>query len=262
MFLPNDVIQYTAPRRLLRVLCIERERGIVHVFELGKPYSLPQSVPVHVLTDDVHGGRARLLLQDPCAPPAAPPVLPPKHREVQARAWKIVSSLQAHSPALYDARKRPAMMAACAAEHGVSRASVLRWLRRFWERGQCIDALLPDYANSGARGRTRHANSGVKRGRPRKADGQTGLNVDDATRAIFRMAIARYLAAHPGTGLPRRAAYRKMLDEFYGERAPAEAPSFGQFNYWLEKDSTALPNASTGGWRQGLFVAVQHSSSP
>ena len=217
MFLPNDVIQYPSARRLLRVLCVERERGIVHVFELGKPHSLPQSIPVHVLTDDVHDGRARLLLQDPCAAPAAPPVLPQKHREVQARAWKIVSSLQAQSPALYDPRKRPALMASCAAEHGVSPASVLRWLRRFWERGQCIDALLPDYANSGARGRTRKANDGVKRGRPCKSDGHIGLNVDEATRAIFRIAVARYLAAHSPTARTMGQTYLTALRLDRGE---------------------------------------------
>jgi hypothetical protein len=260
MFLPNDVIQYTAPRCLLRVLCVERERGIVHVFELGMPHSLPRSVPNHVLADDVRESRAHLLLQDPYAAPAAPPALPQKHRDLQARAWKIVSCLQAQSPALYDPRKRPAMVASCAAEHGVSRASVLRWLRRFWERGQRIEALLPDYANSGARGKTRSANSGVKRGRPRKSDGHAGLNVDDATRAIFRIAVARYLAAHPGTALMRRGAYRKMLDDFYGGRALAETPSFGQFSYWLDKDGAAPAITSAASRAQALFAAVQHSS--
>jgi hypothetical protein len=213
------------------------------------------------LAGDVHDGHARLLLQDPCAAPAAPPVLPQKHRDLQARAWKVVSSLQSQSPALYDPRKRPAMVASCAAEHGVSRASVLRWLRRFWERGQCIDALLPDYANSGAPGKTRSANSGVKRGRPRKSDGNAGLNVDDATRAIFRVAAARYLAAHPGAALMRRAAYRKMLEEFYGGRGLLETPSFGQFNYWLDKDGAAPTMRAAASRAQPLVVAVQHASS-
>lgn len=245
MFLPNDVIQYEAPGCLLRVLYIERERGLLHVFELGKPRSLPRAVPIHALAGDVGNGRARLLLQDPYAAPVAPPVLPEKHRDMQARAWKIVSSLQARSPALYDPRKRAAMVACCAAEHGVSRASVLRWLRRFWERGQSVEALLPDYANSGARGKTRAANSGVKRGRPRKSDGCPGTNIDEATRAIFRAAVARYRAAHPGAALARRAAYRQMLDEFYRGRPSPETPSFGQFSYWLDKDDVPTAMART-----------------
>lgn len=257
MFLPNDVIQYEAPGCLLRVLEVERERGLVHIFELGKPHSLPRPVPIRTLADDVRGRRARLLLQDPYAPPVAPAILPQKHRDMRTRAWTIVSGLLSQSPALYDPRKRPAMVACCAAEHGVSRASVLRWLRRFWERGQSMDALLPDYANSGARGKTRAVNSSVKRGRPRKSGGDAGLNVDDATRAIFRTAVARHLAAHPGAGLKRRAAYRKMLEEFYGGRSLSEAPSFGQFSYWLDKDGHIAPMAAATA-TQALFIAVQH----
>jgi hypothetical protein len=259
MFLPNDVIQHDTLGCLLRVLHVETERGLVHVFELGRTRSVPQAVAIHALSDDVRGNRARLLLQDPYAPPLAPPDLPQKYRDLQANAWKIVSSLQSQSPALYDARKRAALVACCAAEHGVSRASVLRWLRRFWERGQRMDALLPDYANSGARGRTRAANNGVKRGRPRKSEGHAGLNVDDATRAIFRMAVARYLASHPGATLLRRAAYRKMLGDFYADSAPSATPSFGQFNYWVDKDGALLPASTATTPERTLFAAVQHA---
>jgi hypothetical protein len=263
MFLPNDVIQYEGQRGLLRVLHVEAERGIVHVFALGRPRGVPQSMALHALAYEVRSGRARLLLDDPYAAPPAPAALPQKHRDLQARAWIIVNSLEPRSPALYDARKRAAMVACCAAEHGVSRASVLRWLRRFWERGQCIEALLPDYANSGARGKTRAATSGVKRGRPRKSNRHAGLNVDEATRAIFRTAVARYLAAHPGAALARRAAYRRMLTDFYEKHAQLETPSFGQFSYWLDKDG--VPGTMAAGAAIApstpLFAAVQHSSA-
>lgn len=262
MFLPNDVIQYTGPARAIRVLCVERQSGLVHVFELGGARNVPSPVELHVLEDAVRSGRARLLLQDPYAALAPPLVLPEKHRHLQARAWRIISELQSQSPALYYPRERAAMVARSAERHGVSRASVLRWLRRFWERGQHQDALLPDYANSGARGKTRAANSGVKRGRPRKSGSSPGPNVDEATRMIFRAAIARYRAAHPAAGFLHRAAYRQMLDEFYMGSSSSDTPTFGQFRYWLDKDEALSratqhePVASTP------FVAVQHPGFP
>lgn len=237
MFLPNDVIRYTAQQRAVRVLYIERERGIVWTFELGQRHALPRAVPLPALSEDVFSGRARLLTDDPFAAHPAAAALPPRQRAQQAKAWDIVAGLQALAPALYLAHDRAAMVAHSAAAHGVSRPTVLRYLRRFWERGQTPDALLPDYGNSGARGRTRAANAGVKRGRPRTDGRQAGLNVDDDTRAVFRAAAARYRARH-GT-LARRDAYRQMLADFYRGQAPDAVPSFGQFSYWLDRDGTA-----------------------
>jgi hypothetical protein len=254
MFLPNDVIQYPAPVRALRVLWIERERGLAWTFDLGQARSQPRAVSLRLLADDVTDGRARLLPQDPFAALPAPAALPQKHRELQARAWAIVGSLQANAPVVYRARERAALVADCAERHGVSRATVLRYLRRYWERGQTIDALLPDYANSGARGKTRAARADVKRGRPRTSGGHPGLNIDATTRAVFRAALARHRAMHAASGVSRRAAYRQMLEEFYRGCAPDMVPSFGQFSYWLDRDGASAPV------QHATTVAVQHST--
>lgn len=237
MFLPNDVIQYAAPLRSIRILWVERERALAWTFELGQRRSQPRPIGLAALADDLRTARARLLPIDPFAAAPAPAALADKHRALRDKAWAIVSGLQAHAPALYLARERAVLVARCAERHGVSRSSVLRYLRRFWERGQTIDALLPDYANSGARGRTRAASAGVKRGRPRTSGGHPGLNVDAATRAAFRAAVARHQATH--AAFSRRAAYRQMLADFYRDCAPDAVPSFGQFSYWLERDGHA-----------------------
>lgn len=243
MFLPNDVIQYVAPARSLRILWVERERDLAWTFELGQGRSEPRAASLRALAGDVLDRRAHLLLHDPFAAAPAPPDLAPKHRTLRDKAWEIVSSLQAQAPALYLARERAALVARAAERHGVSRPSVLRYLRRFWERGQTIDALLPDYGNSGARGRTRAARSGIKRGRPRKSADHPGLNIDAATRATFRAAAARYQATH--AAFSRRAAYRQMLADFYHGCAPDVVPSFGQFSYWLARDGAPAAHAAS-----------------
>lgn len=245
MFLRNDVIAYVTLPRTLRILWIDHRLALAWTFELGAAHAEPRSIPLQTLADDVLGRRARLLGHDPYAAPPAPPQLPARHRELQDKAWRIVSALQEQVPALYRPRERAAMVAQCALEHGVSRPSVLRYLRRFWERGQSIDALLPDYGNSGARGKVRAATEGVKRGRPRKSGAHPGLNIDAATRAIFRSAVARHRAIQPaGSGFSRRAAYRQMLREFFDGHDAGSVPSFGQFSYWLDRDGMAEPNTA------------------
>ena len=246
MLVQNDVLEYmAAPGRAVRVLWIDVEQALAYTFELRSRAAVPQPVQLRSLRDDVAQGRARQLLVDPCAAPAPPDSMPAGYLALQAKAWSAVRALHADRRALYDPRRRAVLLAGYATAHGISKSSILRYLRRYWERGQTPDALLPDYGNSGAPGRTRAVTIGIKRGRPRK-DAATGLNADERIRAIFRAAAARYAASHDG--FSRRAAYRMMLEEFFQGEAPGLVPTYGQFSYWLDRDgSIPEPLANAAG---------------
>jgi hypothetical protein len=170
--------------------------------------------------------------------------VPAGHLALQVKALDAVQALHAGLPALYRQRERASMVAAYASAHGIARSSVMRYLRRYWERGQTPEALLPDYGNAGAPGRTRAVTAGVKRGRPRK-DAQPGTNADAEIRAIIRAAAARYAVTH--AQFSRRAAYRQMLEDFFRDLDAGSVPSFGQFIYWLERDAAALPASVQAG---------------
>lgn len=233
MFLPNDVILYLdPPDYAIRILWIEPQQALAYTYQLRRRAAVPQPIPLHTLRADVLARRARLLLGEALTalPVAAPSA---KHRALQLRAWHAVLDAHQDLPALYAARTRPAILAACSARHGISAVSLMRYLRRYWERGQTIEALLPDYANSGARGKQRGVSVGVKRGRPRKGM-DTGPNADAALRAVFQAAATQYAATHGR--LSRPAAYRQMLADHFAGSAPEVIPSYGQFNYWLTRD--------------------------
>jgi hypothetical protein len=227
MFLHNDVIEYLdPPAHLLRILWIDDAQSIAYTFTLRCTSATPRSMPLRVLVADVSARRARLLLTDPCRAPRAD-APSGKHRLLQMKAWDAVTALHRDVPQLYLARPRAAMLAAYSHAHAMSVATLMRYLRRYWERGQTIDALLPDYANSGARGKTRVASAGVKRGRPRKAatsSASAGTNTD---AALFAATHRRF---------SRPAAYRQMLRDHFAGSAPGDIPSYGQFNYWLTRD--------------------------
>jgi len=242
MFVQNDVIEYAGlPGRALRVLWIDRARALAWTYQLCSSSALPEEVGVEVLENDLRAGRARRLLVDPHAAPVPQGPVPAGYLSLQAKAWSAVRTLHADRLALYHPRERAALVAAYASAHGISKSSILRYLRRYWERGQTPDALLPDYGNSGAPGRTRAVTAGIKRGRPRKG-AATGTNADERIRAIFRAAAARYAASHEG--FSRRAAYRQMLADFFAGHDAGTLPSFGQFNYWLERDAGAPPSVT------------------
>ena len=236
MFLQNDVIQYLdPPGHATRILWIDPSLEVAYTYQLRRTGAVPQPVSLHVLRADLLARRARMLPNDPLR--AAPVTAPSdKHRQSQLAAWRAVDDLHQDLPALYQPRTRPALLAACSVRHGMSTTSLMRYLRRYWERGQTIDALLPDYANSGGRGKQRGASAGVKRGRPRKGI-DIGPNVDAALRETFKAAANRYAAMHGR--LSRPGAYRQMLAEDFAACAPGAIPSYGQFIYWLTRDGVS-----------------------
>ena len=235
MLLRNDVLEYTVPAaRTVRILWIDAGQAIAYIIALNAKSAHPEMVLMRALVEDVLARRASLLLIDPYAALPAAPSLPEKHLQVRARGWDVVSALASVEPEIYQPRQRGKMVQDYSAQHGVSHPTIYRYLRRYWERGQTPDALLPDYGNSGARGKTRNASVDVKRGRPRKAGAHPGLNADPDIRNTFRAAVARYSATH--TQFSRRAAYRQMLEDFFSDRDADLLPTFGQFNYWIERD--------------------------
>ncbi|WP_296000199.1 Mu transposase C-terminal domain-containing protein [Rugamonas sp.] len=255
MLLRNDLLQYTDPQpRIVRILWIDPERGGAYIFDVDAVAADAEPVPLQTLLDDLQAGKARLLLHDPYLVLVSQELLPQKHLQLRERAWAIVQGLTAQEPGIYEPRRRGQLVAECIKLHGVSHPTIYRYLRRYWQRGQTPNALLPDYGNSGAPGKVRGASADVKRGRPRKDGAEPGLNVDQEIRKTFRVAAARYAAMHEK--FSRRGAYDQMIRDFFCLRhvepetgrvvhalpqtvnpQTAALPTFGQFNYWLEQDS-------------------------
>lgn len=239
MLLKNDLLQYVSPRpRTVRILWIDNGNNLAYTFEIGARNAHPEAASVQSLVADVNDRRAQLLLVDPYLVSADTSRLPPRHLQVRDRAWEIVRALTADEPAIYQASSRGRLVLALSAQYDVSHPSIYRYLRRFWERGQNPNALLPDYKNSGAPGKTRGSSADVKRGRPRKSGSHPGLNADDGIRRTFRAAVARYAATH--SQFSRRGAYRQMIEDYFAARETDALPTFGQFNYWIEKDAPAI----------------------
>lgn len=244
----NDLLEYAGPdRKTIRVLWIDAAQTAAYVYDVQAHSAEAELVRMAVLQADLASGRARLLPDDPYMVVVNQELLPEKHLQLRARAWEIVRELTAMEPAIYEPRRRGQLVSEYTLRHGVSHPTIYRYLRRYWQRGQTPNALLPDYANSGGRGKTRAASEGVKRGRPRKEGAAPGVNVDEPMRAVFRVAVARHAATHPM--LSRRAIFDQMLRDFFCQRSIACAslrvqrgeplaalPTFGQFSYWLEQD--------------------------
>ncbi len=226
MLIRNDVLLYAGPSsRAVRLLWIDPGHTTTFTFALGVPGAWPVPTPLGLLEADVQNRRARLLLADPYA--ARPPATAPTLAQLAAhdRARCVILSLTTGNAALFNAQERRRMVADAAAANDLSAATVHRYLRRYWEGGQNPDALWPDEMATQPGAKT------TARRRARRGTVQAGPDV----RSNFRMAVTRYASTH--SAFSRRAAYRQMLEDFYPERTIDALPTFGQFNYWIDKDA-------------------------
>ena len=123
-------------------------------------------------------------------------------------AWEAIRPLTLVQPDIYEPGARAARTAERTAEVGRSQRTLYRLLRRWWQRGMRVDALTPDYANSGAPGQRRRSGT-AERGAPVRY-GPAGMNVDDQVRADFRASINRFLATNKK--LDVAGCYSKCLE--------------------------------------------------
>jgi len=256
MLLQNDLLAYGEPHaRTIRLLWIHPAQPLGFTIDINAHDAAPELVQLATLQSDLQSARARLLTADPHQIIVDEDSLPEIRKRKRDNAWKIVEILVRDEPKIFYPKHRAERIAACVAAGVSTRATIYLYLRRYWQRGQTPNALLPDYVNSGGRGIKRIANLDVKRGRPRKLGELPGLNIDEEIRKVFRVAVARYYTTQAKFTL--RGAYDQMITDFYCERtidsrtgrithestevgAIKGVPSFGQFNYWLEQDHDRL----------------------
>lgn len=171
-----------------------------------------------------------------------------KHIEIRDNAWLIIKDIVNQEPQVFDKKYRSRLIKSVREQHSVNYKTVRKYLYKYWSKGKKIDALLPNYINSGARGKERNAGE-KKRGLPRKY-GTIGINVDETTKKIFRKAIEKYYLNSKQNSLT--VAYKFMLRDFYVENIYYEdgiekmilkdenkIPTIDQFKYWFHKEYDA-----------------------
>lgn len=113
-------------------------------------------------------------------------------------------------------RGRETKIKEIAEELNVTPTKVKKLLSRYWQRGMNKNAMLPDYANSGGKGRTK-ALTNNKIGRPRRVNisgnYQTGINITGEVKLQFEHAINKYYRKTNNYSL--KDVYHFILRDFY-----------------------------------------------
>jgi len=157
-----------------------------------------------------------------------------KSARIRDKNYKIIKPF-VDDPQFYYKNIRAKHTARIIAKGEISRPYLYKITRRYWQRGQVPNALLPDYKNSGAKGQKRIAKN-KKLGRPRVVMEGVGALVDERVEKLFRIIIEKYILKK---GFSISKAHRKFkgLYENIAVNTPeSEKPTKRQLSYFYDKE--------------------------
>ncbi len=139
-------------------------------------------------------------------------------------------------PFFYIPKVRSAIVNRIIENSGSTKQTLYRLTRRYWQRGQTPNALIPDYKNSGGKGNKRIA-TGKKLGRPRKYQPGIGSIVDEDIERMFRTVIDRYLLTdkkHTFAYALRK--FQSLYQTHYPDVSESEIPTRWQMMHFYKRE--------------------------
>ena len=250
MLIVNNLISYNTENNeqlVERALWLDEERDIGFFIDL---YSgrFPYVKTISEVEELIEAGQARILSEEPFIRVINENEIPEKHKIARDQAWEKIRDIVGIEPHIYDSSERRKYILKICEIYNTHENTVVRYLKRYWQKGKTKNALLPDYCLCGGKGREKQSGQ-IKRGRPRKHSNiiGDGINVDEDTKRIFRIAVNKYYYTSAKKTLS--LTYELMLKDFFNTdikikdnveipiiKSYGEIPSLNQFRYWFQKE--------------------------
>jgi hypothetical protein len=242
----NQVLQYVSDSRRIRV--IEVEESYAYIVNIDSTSAMPQRELYSSFQTEINQGEL-LAVRDPYSKAIPDNEL----TEVQIRKrdedWQTVKQyILPNMAEILQKKGREQRITEIVDECGLGKTKIKKLLSRYWQRGMNKNAMLPDYANSGGKGKTKSLTE-AKAGRPRRVnisgEYQTGINITDEVKLQFEHAINKYYRKTNNYSL--KDVYHFILRDFYSDRYKENGemkyrvweanriPSYNQFYYWFKK---------------------------
>ncbi|MGG2014054.1 DNA-binding protein [Bacillus sp. S10(2024)] len=239
MLLVNQLLYCNKEEKLFRILWIDEGYVICYLIEVEASKGFPEKRLISNLEKMLEHEEMQLIKSDPFISCLQEDEINPKDKMIRNKAWSILEYLmdQKDEKDLFEREKRGQFVKEASIKYNTAPKYIYQYLRRYWQRGQNKNALLPDYRNCGAAGRERKSGE-RKRGRPQKYPVYgVGINITDEVKQFFRISINRYYHNLNETSL--KFAYQSMLSDFFLKEdgtLQEEIPTIRQFRYWYEKE--------------------------
>lgn len=231
MFRINEVVSIECV--VYRILA-ERPDEIVWI-ALDDEAAFPSVVSRQILLDAIDNEVLKRI-EDPYAKLYyAQPDEGSKAKELRDKNYQLILPLITNPECLFPRARTRAVNEIIATKRS-TKQTLYRLIRRYWKRGQMPNALLPDYENSGAKGKKR-TSKGEKLGRPRHVTVGAGVVIDEHIERLFRIAIEKHYLVNNGKSLVETHNCFKGMYQNYNPDVPeSEFPTIWQMKYFFKRE--------------------------
>lgn len=279
MLYVNDLVEWvnnTEETKVERIIWIDENYVLAFVFDINTNKGVPNAKRISEIEEAIEEETAIKLKSDPWLKIVTEDNLSEKEIEIRDKIWKIIAEIVEQEPEVYDRQLRGSLVndAIAKSTDKIAKKTIYGYLRKYWQRGKTKNSLIPDYFNSGGKGKARKASNSIKLGRPRKykkvAEIGEGINITEEDRKIFRIAISKFYNNRKGNFLT--TAYELMLKDYYSEETvyddrgvrktvlipPAKRPTIRQFRYWYDKEYKQDIKKTVSSRRGSRAFALEH----
>lgn len=250
MFVINDIIsieEANGQKQMERILWIDEGNVICYTINIEKVNALPIKRKISDLQQLFTEQLLLLIDSDPHAfVYQDEEQLSGKNKLLREERWQCIEHMVLQEPDVYESSRRGQLIKVAMAKTKKTKRLLYKYITQYWQRGKTKNALLPDYRNSGGKGKDKEFS--VKTGRPRKFKSiiGEGIVINDEIKRIFEVSIKRYY--HTAKKNSLSTAYNQMLKTFFvadyryenGVKNPIllaqdKLPTLRQFRFWYEK---------------------------
>ncbi|KPB05183.1 Mu transposase C-terminal domain-containing protein [Bacillus sp. CHD6a] len=242
----NQVFQYSCNSKRIRVIDIQE--SYVYIVDIDTTSAMPTQELYTSLETDINQGEL-LAVNDPYVKAISDNELTEVQFKKREKDWDIVEKfIISNMNNLLKKKGREQKISEIVEKTGLGKTKIKKILSRYWQRGMSKNAMIPDYINSGGRGKEKTL-AKEKAGRPRKVtvsgEYQTGINITEEVKLQFENAINKYYRKTNNYTLTD--VYHFILRDFYSDRYKENGglkyrvwevnriPSYDQFYYWFKK---------------------------
>jgi len=245
----NMLIRFAFPEQLIRIeriLWIDSTGSEVITIDISDPSALPISRSTQEIFDAFDDKNATILTQDPFSVIYQEDKIPETWRQKRDKAWNLIEPLFVIDiTVLFNPNIRGKLIDELSKATGRRKATIYSNLRRWWQGGQVINALLPHYNKCGNPGEEKKS-TGNKLGRKnifgKNNPDSIGCNVDKDMRAKIFIGAGTFFETQKKS---LRQAWRLTNKQFYMIKTTTQDkvvlklgekyPSYDQFKYWYYK---------------------------
>ncbi|MGY5237986.1 Mu transposase C-terminal domain-containing protein [Clostridium tertium] len=244
----NSVFKYIDSKNEEKIRVIDIINNYVYITNVDGATSMPRKELIETILQDINAEKL-VLVKDPFVRIIDEKDLSELQINKREKDWEVIKTYwEVNKYDLLEKHLRTKKFEEISKATGLSVPKVRKLFSRYWQRGMNKNALLPDYINSGAKGKERKLTEN-KVGRPKRVDyyGELieGINITTEVKQHFQIAINKYYRNNNKISL--KETYTLMLRDFYSDIFKEDneikykvwdesrIPTYNQFYYWFKK---------------------------